>query len=142
MRRAAEVCPKNASKCPPDEQVVQKESRWLKKDRRQPTSKPNPISAPGFRWKISLDTRKQPSYTPTHQKQYLINPSEAIPYQSIRSNTLSIQFNNNQSIQSINSIGGLKGSRPRRMVCHAGRKAHLLSAIFRAGGGIEASRTQ
>ena len=30
-RCAGEVCPKSASKCLPDGQVVQKESRWLKK---------------------------------------------------------------------------------------------------------------
>jgi hypothetical protein len=33
----------------------------------------NPTAAPVFRWKISIDTRKQPPYTPGRQKQYLIN---------------------------------------------------------------------
>ena len=33
----------------------------------------NRIATPDFRWEISLDTRKQPSYTPSRQKQYLIN---------------------------------------------------------------------
>jgi len=33
----------------------------------------NRIATPDFRWEIFLDTRKQPSYTPSRQKQYLIN---------------------------------------------------------------------
>ena len=40
---------------------------------------PNRIASPDFRWKISLDTRKQPSYTPIRQKQCLINRGADFP---------------------------------------------------------------
>jgi hypothetical protein len=39
----------------------------------KPLTMPNPIAAPDSRWKISIDTKKQPSYTPSRQKQYLTN---------------------------------------------------------------------
>jgi len=37
----------------------------------------NRIATPDFRWEISLDTIKQPSYTPSRQKQCLSAPGKA-----------------------------------------------------------------
>ena|GEM_PF-3084371 len=47
---------------------------FSKKAAAVPPFAPSRITTPDFRWEIFLDTRKQPSYTPSRQKQCLINP--------------------------------------------------------------------
>jgi hypothetical protein len=39
-----------------------------------PRTMPKPMAVSDSRWKLFIDTGKQPSYTPNRQKQYLIKP--------------------------------------------------------------------
>jgi hypothetical protein len=51
-----------------------------------PHTLPNRITNPCFSMKISLDRQKYPPYTPSRQKQYLINQFQSTPCRQVKYN--------------------------------------------------------